>query len=69
MIRSSEQLHSAFVTAFNFHDVEAIVALYETDAGADGRQRRREGRNTETARRQPSGGWLFVIDCPAVSQD
>jgi len=25
---------------------------------------RREGRNTETARLQPDGRWLFVIDNP-----
>lgn len=29
----------------------------------------REGRNTETARRQPDGRWLFVIDNPSVPQD
>jgi ketosteroid isomerase-like protein len=28
----------------------------------------REGRNTETARRQPDGRWLFVIDNPSVPQ-
>jgi uncharacterized protein (TIGR02246 family) len=41
--------------------------LHET--GPDGRQVRREGRNTETARRQPDGRWLFVIDNPSVPQD
>lgn len=35
----------------------------------DGGQTRREGRNTETARLQPDGRWLFVIDNPSVPQD
>jgi uncharacterized protein (TIGR02246 family) len=39
------------------------------DRGTDGRQVRREGRNTETARQQPDGGWLFVIDNPSVPQN
>ena len=39
------------------------------DTGPNGRQVRREGRNTETAREQPDGRWLFVIDNPAVPQD
>ena len=123
MIESPEQLHRAFQEAFNRHDVESIVALYEpgavlaslngpahgTDAireryrgvlamhpsidlqtlsvnlagnlamlhgkwilhetGPDGSQVRREGRNTETARQQPDGRWLFVIDNPSVPQD
>ena len=123
MIESPEQLHRVFQEAFNRHDLESIVALYEpgavlagvngpvqgTDAireqyrgalamhpsidlqtlgvnlagnlamlhgkwilhetGPDGRQVRREGRNTETARRQPDGRWLFVIDNPRVPQD
>jgi ketosteroid isomerase-like protein len=34
--------------------------------GPDGNLIRREGRNTETARRQPDGRWLFVIDNPSV---
>jgi len=120
MIESPEQLHRAFQEAFNRHDLESIMALYEpgavlatlngplqgTDAirnqyrtalarhpsidvqtlgvnvagnlamlhgkwilletGPDGSQIRREGRNTETARRQPDGRWLFVIDNPSV---
>jgi uncharacterized protein (TIGR02246 family) len=37
--------------------------------GADGRQIHSEGRNTETARLQPDGRWLFVIDNPSVPQD
>jgi ketosteroid isomerase-like protein len=37
--------------------------------GPDGRQIRREGRNTETAHRQPDGRWLFVIDNTSVPQD
>lgn len=41
--------------------------LHET--GTDGRQVRREGRNAETARQQPDGRWLFVIDNPSVPQD
>ena len=123
MAKSPEQLHREFQDAFNRHDVESIVALYEPDAilaGADGpaqgsdaiRERyrlavaslpsievqtlsvhlagdlamlhgrwilfeagpngslvRRQGRNTETARQQPDGRWLFVIDNPAVSED
>jgi len=127
MIESPEQLHRAFQEAFNRHDLESIVALYEpgavlasfngpvqgTDAireqyrgslaivspctlpstsrrlsvnlagslamlhgkwilhetGPDGSQVRREGRNTETARQQPDGRWLFVIDNPSVPQD
>jgi uncharacterized protein (TIGR02246 family) len=35
-------------------------------AGPDGGQIRREGRNTETARLQPDGRWLFVIDNPLI---
>ena len=123
MMRPPEQLHRAFQDAFNRHDLESLVALYEpgavlagvdgptqgTDAireryrrtlathpaievqtlgvnvvgdlamlhgkwilkaiGPDGTQIRREGRNTETARRQPDGRWLFVIDNPSVPQD
>ena len=41
--------------------------LHET--GQDGLQIRRERRNTETARLQPDGRWLFVIDNPSVPQD
>ena len=37
--------------------------------GPDGGQIHREGRNTETARLQPDGRWLFVIDNPSVPQD
>jgi len=33
-----------------------------TGTGPDGTQIRREGRNTETARLQADGRWLFVID-------
>ena len=36
------------------------------EAGPDHRQVRREGRNTETARRQSDGRWLFVIDDPGA---
>ena len=36
------------------------------ESGPDGGQIRREGRNTETARQQPDGRWLFVIDNPSV---
>jgi uncharacterized protein (TIGR02246 family) len=39
------------------------------ETGPNGRQIRREGRNTETARRQSNGRWLFVIDNPSVPQD
>ncbi len=38
--------------------------LYES--GSDGSQIRREGQNTETARLQPDGRWLFVIDYPYI---
>lgn len=123
MTESPEQLHRSFQDAFNRHDLDAIVALYEPDAvlagfdgpvlgrdaireeyrgilavrptidvrtlgvnragdlammrgkwvlqqtGPDGDQIRREGRNTETARLQPDGRWLFVIDNPYVPQD
>jgi uncharacterized protein (TIGR02246 family) len=123
MTESPEQLHSSFQDAFNRHDLDSIVALYEPDAvlagfdrpvqgtdaireayrgffamhptidlrtlgvnragdlamlhgrwimhgtGPDGSQIRREGRNTETARLQPDGRWLFVIDNPSVPQD
>ena len=122
MADSPQQLHSSFQDAFNRHDLNAIVALYEpgailvrfdgavqgTDAireayrglltmrptidlrtlavnragdlamlhgkwilhgtGPDGSQIRNEGRNTETARLQPDGRWLFVIDNPSVPQ-
>ena len=122
-VESPEQLHRAFQDAFNRHDLESIVALYEPDAvlatangpltgidairdryrialarhpsidvqtlsvnragtlamlhgkwilcetGHDGREVRREGRNTETARQQSDGRWLFVIDNPSVPQD
>ena len=36
---------------------------------ADGTTVRREGRNTETAREQLDGAWLFAIDNPRVPQD
>jgi uncharacterized protein (TIGR02246 family) len=118
-----EALHRAFQDAFNRHDLEAIVALYERDAvlvgvggparghdaireryrrvlaaqpvievqtlgvhvvgelamlhgkwilrerGPDNAEITRQGRNTETARRQRDGRWLFVIDNPSVPQD
>jgi uncharacterized protein (TIGR02246 family) len=41
--------------------------LRETNPKGDVIQR--EGRNTETVRRQPDGRWLFVIDNPSVPQD
>jgi uncharacterized protein (TIGR02246 family) len=120
---SPDQLHRAFQDAFNCHDLESIVALYEPEAvlvtadgtvegqeairkryrdallsrpsidvrtlsvniagdlvllhgrwllretGPDGSEVRREGWNTEMARRQPDGRWLFVIDNPAVPRD
>ena len=123
MTESPEQLHRDFQDAFNRHDLESIVALYEPGAvlvtfdgpvqgtaairevyrrslsiqptisletlgmnlsgniamlhgkwvlhgiGPDGDRVRREGRNTETARQQPDGRWLFVIDNPTVPQD
>ena len=39
------------------------------ETGPDGIEVRRQGRNTETARRQADGSWLFVIDNPSVPQD
>jgi uncharacterized protein (TIGR02246 family) len=120
MTELPEQLHINFQRAFNRHDLDSIVALYEPDAvlasvdgpvqgtdaireayrgflsmrptidlqtlgvnragdlamlhgkwtlhgtGPDGGQIRREGRNTEAARLQPNGRWLFVIDNPSV---
>jgi ketosteroid isomerase-like protein len=120
MTESPERLHVGFQDAFNRHDLDSIVALYEsgavldrvdgpvrgTDAireayrrvlgtaptihlqtlavnragdltmlhgkwtldatGPDGSQIRREGRNAETARLQPDGRWLFVIDNPSI---
>lgn len=36
------------------------------ETGPDGAEVRREGRNTETARLQPDGRWLFVIDNPSI---
>ena len=118
MTESPEELHIKFQNAFNRHDLDSILALYEPDAvlvsgggpvqgraairevyrgilavrptlelqtlgatragdlamlhgkwilhesGNDGSQIRREGQNTETARLQPDGRWLFVIDNP-----
>jgi uncharacterized protein (TIGR02246 family) len=118
MTQSSEELHIKFQQAFNRHDLDSILALYEPGAvlvsgggpvqgtatirevyrgilavrptlelqtlgvtrardvamlhgkwilyesGSDGSQIRREGQNTETARLQPDGRWLFVIDNP-----
>jgi ketosteroid isomerase-like protein len=123
MTEPPDRLHAKFQDAFNRHDLEAIVELYETAAvlassagpvegtdaireayrgflairptidlqtlgvnragdlamlhgkwilqgtGPDGNRIRREGRNTETARLQPNGRWLFVIDNPSVPQD
>jgi len=50
------------------HQAEDLALLHGKwildDVGQDGRQIRREGRNTETVRRQPNGTWLFVIDNP-----
>jgi uncharacterized protein (TIGR02246 family) len=39
------------------------------DTGPDDRPLRRQGRNTETARRQADGRWLFVIDNPSVPEN
>jgi hypothetical protein len=41
----------------------SACALWESS----GQAVRREGRNTETARRQADGRWLFVIDNPSVA--
>lgn len=118
MTESPEELHIKFQHAFNSHDLDSILALYEPGAvlvtgggpvqgtadiremyrgilaahptlelrtlrvtragdlamlhgkwnlyerGSDGSQIHREGQNTETARLQPDGRWLFVIDNP-----
>ena len=118
MNESPEELHIRFQQAFNSHDLDSILALYEPGAvlvsgggpvrgtaeirevyrgilalhptlelrtmgvtlagdlamlhgkwilhesGSDGSQIHREGQNTETARLQPDGRWLFVIDNP-----
>jgi len=118
MNESPEELHIKFQQAFNSHDLDSILALYEPGAvlttgggpvqgtaairevyrgilamhptlelrtvgvtragdlamlhgkwilyesGSDGSQIHREGQNTETARLQPDGHWLFVIDNP-----
>jgi ketosteroid isomerase-like protein len=118
MTESPEGLHSKFQRAFNRHDLDSILALYEPCAvlvsggksvegtaairdvyrsilalrptlelqtlgvtragdlamlrgkwilyerGPDGSETQREGQNTETARLQPDGHWLFVIDNP-----
>ncbi len=123
MTESPEQLHISFQEAFNRHDLESIVVLYESDAvlvrserqargtdasreayraalagrptidlqtlgvdragnlamlhgkwtlnakGSDGGEIHKEGRNAETARLQPDGRWLFVIDNPSVPQN
>jgi uncharacterized protein (TIGR02246 family) len=123
MTESPEQLHRSFQEAFNRHDLESLVALYEpgallatsngpaqgTDAirqayrgfldmrptielhtlavhragdiallhgkwswhgtGPDGGEIRNQGRNSEIARLQPDGRWLFVIDNPSVPQE
>ena len=121
MNESPEELHIKFQQAFNSHDLDSILALYEPGAvllsgggpaqgraairevyrgilamhptlelrtlgvtragdlamlhgkwtlfetGSGGSQIHREGRNTETARLQPDGRWLFVIDNPYSS--
>ena len=121
MTESPEELHIAFQDAFNRHDLDSILALYEPgavlvsgggtaqgtaairelyrgvlaarpaielqtlgvvragdlamlhgkwilqEATSDGSQLRREGGNTETARLQPDGRWLFVIESPYTS--
>ena len=118
MTESPEELHIRFQHAFNRHDLDSILALYEpgavlvsgrgpvqgtaaireiyrgifalrptlelqtlgvtragdlamlhgkwilSESASDFSQIRREGRNTETARLQPDGRWLFVIDDP-----
>ena len=123
MTEPPEQLHVRFQDAFNRHDLDSMVALYEPGAvlalmggpaqgtvaireayrgyfamlptidlrtlgvnragdlamlhgkwilaatGPDGGQIHMEGRNTETARLQPDGCRLFVIDNPSVPQD
>lgn len=120
MTEVPERLHVSFQDAFNRHDLDSIVALYEpgavlvsgdgsaqgTDAiravyrgflamrpiielqtlrvdcagdlamlhgkwvlhgtASDGTQISSEGRNTEIARLQPGGRWLFVIDNPSI---
>jgi hypothetical protein len=60
---SPERWHGTLQDAFNRRGLDSIVALYEPGgvlARVDG---------PETARRQPDGRWLFVIDNPSVPQD
>jgi uncharacterized protein (TIGR02246 family) len=113
------EIHRLFASAFNAHDLDALVALYEPEAvlvpqagqratgrdairdalagflagfqrielttrgivqqgdiallypefhlhstGEDGQPVTLEGHGTEIVRRQPYGGWLFVVDDP-----
>lgn len=117
MTEAPEQLHLHFRRAFNRHDLDAVVALYEPEAilvgpgapavgreairalyqhvfaaqptieletlsvnqvgdlamlhgrwqmrrAANDAEQTSEGRNTEVARLQSDGRWLFVIDHP-----
>jgi uncharacterized protein (TIGR02246 family) len=116
---SPEDIHRRFADAFNAHDLDALVALYEPHAvlvpgagqravgrdairtalagflagfqtiemsnrgtvqhgdlallypefhlhgtGPDGKPTTLDGHGTEVVRRQPYGGWLYVIDDP-----
>jgi len=36
------------------------------ESGPNGAETRRQGRSMETARQQPDGRWLFVIDIPSL---
>lgn len=36
--------------------------------GGDGAPMALDGASTEVARRQPDGGWLYVIDCPSLTE-
>jgi uncharacterized protein (TIGR02246 family) len=66
--RSSIELRTLQVhRAGNLAMLHGTWILQETHP--DGTTVRREGRNTETAREQPGGAWLFVIDNPRVPPD
>jgi ketosteroid isomerase-like protein len=70
-VESPEHLHRAFQDAFNRHDLESIVALYETDAVLATANGPLTGIDAirDRYRIALAGRWLFVIDNPSVPQD
>lgn len=53
------------VAAFENGDTALLHGRWEMQGtGPDGSAIRMQGRNTEVLRRQPEGGWLFLIDNP-----